>query len=109
MRRAMLAAITLCLGLVFASVLAEVGVLAVAGEQPKFPRHVVGGPFGLRINEPNAHYRHKSADVTVWFDINAQGMRAERDFAREKPSGSRRIVSLGDSFTVGYEVAAEDT
>ncbi len=105
----MLASIALLLGLVVSAVLLEVGVLVVAGEQPKFPRHVVGAPFGLRINEPNAHYRHKSADVTVWFQINAQGMRAERDFPRAKPPGTLRIVSLGDSFTVGYEVAAEDT
>jgi lysophospholipase L1-like esterase len=108
-RRATLASIALLVGLVVSAALLEVGVLVVAGEQPKFPRHVVGAPFGLRINEPNAHYRHKSADVTVWFQINSQGMRADRDFPREKPAGTLRIVSLGDSFTIGYEVASEDT
>jgi hypothetical protein len=87
----------------------EFGVLILLGEQPKFPRHVVGGPAGVRINEPNAEYRHKSADVTVRFRINSQGMRADRDFVIEKPAGVKRILSLGDSFTVGYEVEAEDT
>jgi hypothetical protein len=105
LRRAIFATIALSLGLAVAAILLEVGVLLTVGEQPKFPRHVVGAHFGLRVNEPNAHYRHKS----VWFQINAQGMRADRDFAREKPPGLLRIVSLGDSFTVGYEVAAEES
>ncbi|MBL8897112.1 MAG: hypothetical protein JNM84_05770 [Planctomycetes bacterium] len=91
------------------ALLAEGVVLLVLGEQPKFPRRVVSATWGLRINEPGARYRHKSADVNVTFEINGQGMRADREFAHAKPAGKKRIVSLGDSFTVGYEVAAEDT
>ncbi len=89
--------------------LLEFGVRLALGEQVKFPRRVVGAPFGLRINEPNARYRHRSADVSVSFRINGQGMRADRDFAYSKPAGVKRIVSLGDSFTIGYEVEAEET
>lgn len=96
-------------GLAIAAAIAELGVLALFGEQVKFPRHVVGAPFGVRINEPGAVYRHKSADVNVWFRINAQGMRADRDYPREKPAGVKRIVSLGDSFTIGYEVEGNET
>jgi hypothetical protein len=88
--------------------LCEPLVRLVAGEQPKFPRRVVAGPFGLRINEPGAVYRQKSADVSVWFRINSKGMRADREYPYEKPAGVRRIVCLGDSFTAGYEVAVED-
>jgi len=84
-------------------------VLLLFGEQVKFPRHVVGAPFGIRINEPGAIYRHKSADVNVWFRINDEGMRADRDYPRAKPVGIQRIVSLGDSFTVGYEVEVDET
>ncbi len=102
--------LALLLGSVFLSALVlEVGVLLAFGEQVKFPRHVVGSEFGLRINQPNSTYRHKSADVTVWFRINGQGMRADRDFSYEKPEGVKRIVALGDSFTLGYEVDAEKT
>ncbi|HXZ85864.1 MAG TPA: SGNH/GDSL hydrolase family protein [Myxococcota bacterium] len=75
----------------------------------KFPRHVVGAPWGLRINEPGAVYRHKSPDVNVWFRINSEGMRADRDYPRAKPAATKRIVSLGDSFTVGYEVGGDET
>ncbi len=82
----------------------ELGVLVLIGEQPKFPRHVVGAEFGVRVNEPNATYRHKSADGTWWFTINSKGLRADREYTYQKPPGVFRIVSLGDSFTAGYEV-----
>jgi hypothetical protein len=87
--------------------LAEVLVLLVMGEQPKFPRHVVQAPWGLRYNDPGSSYRHKSADITTYFRINHQGMRSDRDFGYEKPPGVTRIVSLGDSFTIGFEVDAD--
>ena len=73
----------------------------VNGEQPKFPWHVVEAEWGLRYNEPEARYRHKSADVNIRFRINAQGMRADHDYSYSKPEGVKRIVSLGDSFTIG--------
>jgi len=94
----------LAAGLIVGALLAEALVLLVAGEQPKFPRHVVRAPWGLRYNEPGARYWHRSADITVEFRINAQGMRSDRDVPFAKPPGVRRIVSLGDSFTIGYEV-----
>ena len=109
MRRFAFVLVAALLGVSLGAVIAELGVLSIFGEQVKFPRHVVGAPFGVRVNEPGAVYRHKSADVNVWFRINGQGMRADRDFAREKPPGTKRIVSLGDSFTVGYEVEGEET
>jgi len=95
-------------GVLVSSLLIEGLVLALLGEQVKFPRHVVEAPWGLRYNEPSASYRHKSADVNVWFRINEQGMRANRSYAYAKPKGVKRIVSLGDSFTVGYEVELGD-
>ena len=99
----------LALGALLSAALLEVGVLVLLGEQVRFPRHVVGAPFGVRINEPNARYQHRSADVRVDFRINARGMRADRDYAYAKPPGTKRIVALGDSFTAGYEVQVEET
>ncbi len=101
--------LTLGVALLVSGLLAEATVLLVHGEQPKFPRHVVAALWGLRYNEPNAEYRHKSADMTTTFRINAQGMRDDRDFAYAKPLGVKRIVSLGDSFTIGYEVDVDRT
>ena len=39
--------------------LAEGVVRLVLGPQPKIPRRVVEGPFGLRSKEPHAVYRHE--------------------------------------------------
>jgi hypothetical protein len=94
--------------LTMGALLCEGLVRYLFGEQPKFPRRVVEGPFGLRINQPGAHYRHRSADVNVSFRINAAGLRADREYVYGHPPGTTRIVFLGDSFTVGYEVDIED-
>lgn len=95
------------LGVLAAAVVVEVTILLVKGEQPKFPRRVVAAPWGLRYNEPGGEYRHKSADGSFHFRINNQGMRADRDYPYEKPPGVSRILSLGDSFTIGFEVDVE--
>ena len=99
----------LCISLLLCSLVLEGLVVLVFGEQPKFPRRVISSTFGVRINEPNSTYRHKSSDTTIWFKINGQGMRADRDYSYRKPSNIKRIVSLGDSYTVGYEVAGDKT
>jgi hypothetical protein len=101
--------VELGVSLVATAGLLEIVALLIVGEQPKFPRHVVGAPWGLRYNEPGARYRHKSADGTWYFRINSQGMRADRDYSYPKPPGVRRIIALGDSMTAGLEVANEQT
>ncbi len=107
--RLLLKFFTLCVALVAALIIAEGLVLIGVGEQVKFPRRVVGAPWGIRYNEPGASYRHQSRDGTWYFKINHQGMRAERDYSYEKPRGVRRIVVLGDSFAIGYEVDVQQT
>jgi lysophospholipase L1-like esterase len=99
----------LAIGLLAAALLAELAVTLILGEQVKFPRHVVEAPWGLRYNEPGSRYRHRSADGTWFFRINQEGLRDDREFRHEKPPGTKRIVSLGDSFTIGYEVDVEQT
>src|SRR5690348_699381 len=103
-RKIFLRLVWLAVGFAIALVLGEVLVTMVHGPTVRFPRRVVEAPWGLRYNEPNARYGHHSPDVEVEFRINAQGMRADRDFSYGKPVGVRRIVCLGDSFTAGYEV-----
>ena len=43
------------------------------------------------------------------FVTNASGFRNERDFAYEKPAGTVRVLSLGDSHTQGFEVRQDRT
>lgn len=77
-----------------------------------FPRYVTGvqyGDFHIRRNIPNHRYRHTSVDGKWDFNINGQGLRSDHDIPYEKPAGTIRILTLGDSFTIGFEVKAEET
>jgi lysophospholipase L1-like esterase len=77
-----------------------------------FPRYVTDvryGDYRIRRNVPNARYRHKSVDGTWHFTINGNGFRDTTDYAYEKPEGVLRILVLGDSFTIGYEVEQDET
>jgi len=96
-------------GVTLAAVAAEVAVRLLFGPQPRFPSRVVEAPWGLRMNEPGAVYRQQSADVRVEIRIDADGFRADRDHPRAKPGGVRRIVALGDAFTLGAAVEREQT
>lgn len=91
-----------------ALLIAELLVTLLLGTQVRFPRHVVRAPWGIRYNEPGARYGHHSPDVDIRFAINAQGMRADEDYTYDKPPETKRIVCLGDSFTIGYEVANDE-
>lgn len=77
--------------------------------QPLFPRYVQGADDGIRMNVPNAVYRQKSPEVNVEVRINSQGIRADRDIPVQKPADTCRIITLGDSFMMGYEVELEDS
>jgi hypothetical protein len=45
----------------------------------------------------------------VWLATNRQGFRAVREYAPEVPAGRLRVVCSGDSFTLGYGVANDQT
>ncbi len=100
-----LAVLTLALG--------EILVRVFLGrEVPLFPRFVVSAPYGeftIRANTPGMTYRHRSADGDWQVRINNQGFRADKEFAVEKPAGIKRILLLGDSFTMASEVNIEDS
>lgn len=77
-----------------------------------FPRNITGAvydDFQIRRNIPGARYRHKSYDGEWQFRINSQGFRSGKEYAYQKKPGTLRIMSLGDSFTIGFEVAEDET
>lgn len=45
----------------------------------------------------------------AWLQTNGQGFRAERDFSERVPAGRLRAICSGDSFTLGYGVANDET
>jgi len=77
-----------------------------------FPRYHTDyryGPYTLRGIRPNAEFRHSSVDGTWTFVTNSRGFRDRREFGYDKPAGTLRVLSLGDSHTQGYEVRQEAT
>ncbi|MBF0216046.1 MAG: hypothetical protein HQL30_03515 [Candidatus Omnitrophica bacterium] len=57
---------------------------------------------------PNTHIADMFGpgnDVT----INSGSIRADKEYSKEIPSGKKRIICSGDSFTFGYGVANNDT
>ena len=97
----------IALAIVYALIFGEVFVRLMR-PAPLLPRYVEAAPYGVRRNVPNAQYPQTTEEVRVEVRINAQGMRADREFPLEKPPGVCRIVAYGDSFFVGYEVDLED-
>ena len=77
--------------------------------QALIPRYVTGSEFGIRANLPNSSYRHWTPEINVQMDINSAGMRSNREYDKEKPSGVCRIGLFGDSFFMSYEVSYEDS
>lgn len=72
------------------------------------PRRVCAAPYGIRANKPNQTYWQKTAEYKIQIKTNSKGIRANREIPYEKPDNIKRIVLLGDSFGIGYEVNYED-
>ncbi|MBN2565152.1 MAG: hypothetical protein JXB46_05530 [Candidatus Eisenbacteria bacterium] len=113
LKRFLQALLTLVVTLVVVYLIGEALVFALYRERIAiFPRYVTDvryDDFHIRGNVPNSHYWHRSADGRWEFLINAQGFRDRRNFSYDKPEGALRVLVLGDSFTIGYEVAQDQT
>lgn len=81
--------------------------LRILHPEPMLPRHVCAMPYGIRGNESNESYWHRTAEYKVHIRTNSKGIRSDRDIPYEKPTGIRRIVLLGDSFGMGYGVSLD--
>ncbi|MBQ18703.1 MAG: hypothetical protein CMJ65_16450 [Planctomycetaceae bacterium] len=64
------------------------------------PRHLLF-PSGSRV-------QHESCEFDVVVTISSQGLR-DRDFSPLPPATKRRVVAIGDSFTFGWGVRAEES
>lgn len=91
----------------FAVIFAEVFVRIFA-PQSFVPRDIAASPYGVRMNRPGAAYEQRTPEMRSLVAINANGLRAPRDFPFEKPPGVRRIAVFGDSYLLGYEASYDD-
>lgn len=107
------AAALLLVSVVVALLIAEFAVRFLYGDRilisPRYVSKTEYGDYRIRRNIPGARYHHKTIDEKWEFRINGSGFRDPREFAYEKPAGVIRILVLGDSFTIGYEVDQEET
>jgi len=53
--------------------------------------------------------RRSFRNATGTITSNSQGARGQREYARPRPSGVRRVATFGDSFTYGAEVLDDET
>lgn len=93
--------------LVYCPIAAEM-MVRVLDPVPMLPRYVCSTYYGIRGNEPNKTYWHQSAEYKVQVRTNSKGIRADYEIPYKKPKGTKRVVLLGDSFGMGYEVDATD-
>ncbi len=114
LRRFLKPLLAMSLGL-FLSVAAAEVVLSIWWPQPTFshlddmlPQCYEASsitPFRLH---PGARTRLESPEFSHAVVVNGQGLRMDREVAREKPEGFRRILVLGDSFAFGWGVAGSE-
>jgi len=99
--------------LIFTYIIGEMLVYSLYKDRlalcPRYVTDVTYGKFRIRRNVPNAHYFHKSSDGRWEFNINNKGFRSKREFQYEKTKGTIRVLTLGDSYTIGFEVQQEET
>lgn len=77
--------------------------------QAIMPRYVQASDDGIRMNIPNSVYRQVTRTGNIEVRINDQGIRNDRRISEIKAPGVCRIVLLGDSFMLGYEVDLENS
>ncbi len=103
----LLITVAACLGV------GEIGARWLYGRQiALFPRYHTAAHYGdytLRRLRPNSVFWHTSVDGTWRFTTNAQGFRADHDYAYAKPRGVFRVMALGDSHTEGFEARQDRT
>ena len=79
---------------------------------PMYPRFHVGAQYGvfrIRSIRPNYEFKHTGPDGIWTFSINNAGFRSYRDIEYAKPDSIIRIMTLGDSHTLGFEVRQDYT
>lgn len=70
-------------------------------------RHAFDPDVG-HVYLPNFEQTIQTREFSTHWRSNAQGLRAERDHG-QKPAGVRRVLVVGDSFTVGDQVPYAET
>ncbi len=112
MRRALLLGIGIALALVPIFLVADglaslLAVVSLAVDSAAGASHSRYDPLLGWSGRPGAHIPNYYGPA-IGVRINAQGLRADRDFSQELLPDRQRIICLGDSFTFGHGVRADE-
>ncbi|MBU0753602.1 MAG: SGNH/GDSL hydrolase family protein, partial [Planctomycetes bacterium] len=84
------------------------GGLRLMGKGPKTTINEFHPKMGW-VKTPNTTARHHTSEFDITYKINALGLRDDANLSKDKPiAGEKRILCLGDSFTLGYTVDREN-
>lgn len=81
----------------------------LSAESRKEIRKMIEAGGTYWAHDPLLGWTVKPNGVSKLAQSNSHGIRASREFSLERPAGSFRISTFGDSFTHGNEVRTEDT
>lgn len=82
------------------------GLFRVRGCGPKPSMNEFHANWGWQ-NSPDTETDSSTSEFDVTFRVNSKGLRGP-EVEYDKPAGSKRILFVGDSFTLGYTVDEED-
>lgn len=85
--------------------------LALSKQSRKGLERLVSGEQGFYQIDPITGWSIRTGDSHKWaaYEANSNGIRASRNYDKEKPSGITRISCNGDSYTFGAEVSNGET
>lgn len=76
---------------------------------PRYHTDYTYGKYRIRGYRPNMEYWRSSVDGSWKFTTNSRGFHNTREIPYSKPTGTLRVLSLGDSHTQGSEVRQSQT
>jgi len=81
----------------------------VLGRHRRAIERLIAGETELTALSPSLGWTMKPGGAQGPLRVNSQGLRGDRDYAPTPAPGTLRLTTFGDSFTLGAEVALEDT
>ena len=100
------------ISVIIALLISELIVRTFVGDKivlfPCYAETATYGEYQIRRNIPNSSYKHTSSDGKWSFKINNNGFRSDKNYSYNKSPDTLRILLLGDSFTLGWEVDQDE-
>jgi len=100
-------ALAVLVSLLFVFLLLE-GTLRLFGFTPRRTMNQFDVTLGW-TKVPSTSLRRHTGEFDVTLATNARGLREDESVGYEKPKGTKRVLLVGDSFTLGYTVDRPDT